>query len=66
VNTTNTISTRVIQGGTGVAVSDWPLPRAVALAGQLGVVSGTALEMVCARRRQLGDAGGRQYRVRGA
>jgi NAD(P)H-dependent flavin oxidoreductase YrpB (nitropropane dioxygenase family) len=42
----------------GVAVSGWPLARAVALTGQLGVVSGTALEVVCARRLQLGDPGG--------
>jgi len=36
----------VIQGGMGVAVSSWPLARAVAAAGQLGVVSGTALDAV--------------------
>lgn len=49
---------RVIQGGMGVAISDWRLARAVAQEGQLGVVSGTALEVVCARRLQLGDPGG--------
>src|SRR5450759_2429520 len=43
---------QVIQGGMGVAVSGWPLARAVASSGQLGVVSGTALEAVCARRLQ--------------
>lgn len=32
----------IIQGGMGVAVSSWPLARAVALEGELGVVSGTA------------------------
>jgi NAD(P)H-dependent flavin oxidoreductase YrpB (nitropropane dioxygenase family) len=42
----------------GVAVSGWQLARAVSRTGQLGVVSGTALEVVCARRLQLGDAGG--------
>lgn len=42
----------------GVAVSGWPLARAVSQAGQLGVVSGTALDMVIARRLQLGDLGG--------
>lgn len=55
---TNTTLPRVIQGGMGVGVSGWPLARAVAGAGQLGVVSGTALEVVCARRLQLGDPGG--------
>lgn len=45
----------LIQGGMGVAVSDWRLARAVASAGQLGVVSGTALDVVFARRLQLGD-----------
>jgi NAD(P)H-dependent flavin oxidoreductase YrpB (nitropropane dioxygenase family) len=49
---------RIIQGGMGVAISDWRLARAVARTGQLGVVSGTALEVVCARRLQHGDPGG--------
>jgi len=48
----------VIQGGMGVAVSSWPLARAVAATGQLGVVSGTALDAVFARRLQDGDPGG--------
>ncbi|HEV2372653.1 MAG TPA: nitronate monooxygenase [Streptosporangiaceae bacterium] len=48
----------LIQGGMGVAVSSWPLARAVAATGQLGVVSGTALEIVLARRLQDGDPGG--------
>src|SRR6266571_3372287 len=48
----------VIQGGMGVAVSSWPLARAVAATGQLGVVSGTALDVVLARRLQDGDPGG--------
>jgi NAD(P)H-dependent flavin oxidoreductase YrpB (nitropropane dioxygenase family) len=47
----------------GVAVSGWPLARAVSLTGQLGVVSGTALELVCARRLQLGDPGGHVHRA---
>ena len=34
----------VIQGGMGVGVSGWPLARAVARTGQLGVVSGVALD----------------------
>lgn len=47
----------LIQGGMGVAVSSWPLARAVAATGQLGVVSGTALDAVIARRLQDGDPG---------
>lgn len=42
----------------GVAVSSWPLASAVARRGQLGVVSGTGLDTVFARRLQLGDIGG--------
>jgi NAD(P)H-dependent flavin oxidoreductase YrpB (nitropropane dioxygenase family) len=49
---------QIIQGGMGVAVSGWPLARAVSRLGQLGVVSGTALAVVLARRLQLGDPGG--------
>ena len=39
----------------GVAVSDWRLANIVARNGQLGVVSGTALDSVLVRRLQLGD-----------
>ena len=53
----------IIQGGMGVAVSAWPLARAVALTGQLGVVSGTALDAVVARRLQDGDPGGHLRRA---
>jgi NAD(P)H-dependent flavin oxidoreductase YrpB (nitropropane dioxygenase family) len=42
----------------GVAVSGWRLARAVSGLGQLGVVSGTALAVVLARRLQQGDPGG--------
>jgi NAD(P)H-dependent flavin oxidoreductase YrpB (nitropropane dioxygenase family) len=42
----------------GVAVSGWTLARAVSRLGQLGVVSGTALAVVLARRLQMGDPGG--------
>ena len=48
----------IIQGGMGVAVSSWALARAVSRLGQLGVVSGTGLDAVVARRLQLGDPGG--------
>ncbi len=53
----------IIQGGMGVAVSNWVLARAVARRGQLGVVSGTGLDTVLVRRLQDGDAGGA---IRGA
>jgi len=47
----------------GVAVSSWELAGAVAREGHLGVVSGTALDTVCARRLQLGDSGGHVRRA---
>lgn len=54
---------RIIQGGMGVGISHWRLARAVALEGQLGVVSGTALDQVLARRLQQGDPGGHMRRA---
>ena len=48
----------VIQGGMGVGVSSWRLASAVAREGQLGVVSGVALDTVLARRLQDGDPEG--------
>jgi NAD(P)H-dependent flavin oxidoreductase YrpB (nitropropane dioxygenase family) len=48
----------IIQGGMGVGVSDWRLARTVSRCGQLGVVSGTALDTVLVRRLQDGDPGG--------
>ena len=53
----------IIQGGMGVAVSNWKLARAVSQAGQLGVVSGTAMENVLARRLQKGDPDGAMRRA---
>ncbi len=53
----------LIQGGMGVAVSSWRLARAVSGQGQLGVVSGTALDVVLARRLQDGDPGGHARRA---
>jgi len=48
----------IIQGGMGIAVSNWKLARKVSLKGQLGVVSGTAIDNVLARRLQDGDLDG--------
>jgi NAD(P)H-dependent flavin oxidoreductase YrpB (nitropropane dioxygenase family) len=42
----------LIQGGMGIAISGWPLARAVSQAGQLGMVSGTAIDSVFVRRLQ--------------
>jgi nitronate monooxygenase len=53
----------IIQGGMGVAVSDWRLARAVSAQGQLGVVSGTALAAILARRLQQGDPDGGMRRA---
>lgn len=50
---------RIIQGGMGIAISDWHLARTVSRAGQLGVISGTALPTVLSRRLQLGDPTGK-------
>jgi len=48
----------IIQGGMGIGVSNWRLANAVASRGQMGVVSGTALDAVFVRRLQLGDPSG--------
>jgi nitronate monooxygenase len=53
----------IIQGGMGVGVSDWRLAGAVSSLGQLGVVSGTALDTILERRLQLGDPGGHMRRA---
>nr|WP_219232516.1 nitronate monooxygenase [Austwickia sp. TVS 96-490-7B] len=47
----------------GVAVSSWQMARAVAHTGELGVVSGTALDAVLARRLQDGDPDGHARRA---
>ena len=54
---------KIIQGGMGAGVSGWRLARAVSIAGGLGVVAGTALDLVMARRLQLGDPGGHVRRA---
>lgn len=53
----------IIQGGMGVAVSGWRLAREVSRAGQLGVVSGTAMDAVLSRVLQEGDPGGHYRRA---
>jgi NAD(P)H-dependent flavin oxidoreductase YrpB (nitropropane dioxygenase family) len=49
---------QIIQGGMGVAVSDWKLAKAVSSHGGMGVVSGTAIDAVLIRRLESGDKGG--------
>lgn len=53
----------IIQGGMGAGVSNWRLARAVALRGQLGVVSGTVIDTIFVRRLQDGDIGGHLRRA---
>lgn len=53
----------LIQGGMGVGVSGWRLAQAVARTGQLGVVSGTALDTLLIRVLQSGDPGGHLRRA---
>jgi nitronate monooxygenase len=53
---------KIIQGGMGVGVSNWRLAQAVSKLGQLGVVSGTALDQLFVRRLADGDVGGHMRR----
>ena len=52
----------IIQGGMGAGVSSWRLAQAVSRLGQLGVVSGTALDQILIRRLQDGDPDGHMRR----
>ena len=54
---------KIIQGGMGVGVSNWILARTVSMLGQLGVVSGVALDTVLVRRLQMGDLDGHVRRA---
>ena len=47
----------------GIGVSSWGLANAVSRRGQMGVVSGTGIDSVLARRLQLGDPGGHMRRA---
>jgi len=53
----------IIQGGMGAGVSDWNLAKTVSKLGHLGVVSGTAIDTIIARRLQTGDHGGNIQRA---
>lgn len=54
---------QIIQGGMGVAVSDWKLARAVSKEGQLGVISGTGIHLIMIARLMEGDIGGHVRRA---
>ncbi len=53
----------IISGGMGVRISWWVMARIVSMMGGLGVVSGTALEIVYPRILQDGDPGGNVRRA---
>lgn len=53
----------IIQGGMGVAISDWNLARAVSMQGHLGVVSGTGIGLIMIARLMDGDRGGHMRRA---
>lgn len=53
----------LIQGGMGVAISDWYLARTVSKLGQLGVVSGTGIRRILVIRLVDGDLAGRVRRA---
>jgi len=46
---------KIIQGGMGVAISNWNLARVVSMHGHLGVVSGTGIILVMIARLMNGD-----------
>ena len=53
----------IIQGGMGVAVSDWKLAQSVSKEGQLGVISGTGIHLIMVARLMDGDIGGHVRRA---
>ena len=53
----------IIQGGMGVAISDWHLANAVSSQGQLGVISGTGIHLILIGRLTEGDPGGHVRRA---
>lgn len=46
---------RIIQGGMGVRISSWKLAREVSQKGELGVISGTAMDTILIRTLQDGE-----------
>ena len=60
---TERIDPDIISGGMGVYISWWPMAKVVSMLKGLGVVSGTALEIVYPRLLQNGDKGGHVRRA---
>ena len=56
---------KIIQGGMGVAISDWNLARTVSMQGHLGVVSGTGIALIMISRLMDGDIEGHTRRALG-
>ncbi len=54
---------KIIQGGMGVAISNWTLAKAVAETGNVGVVSGTGISLIVIGRLMDGDPGGHVRRA---
>lgn len=48
---------KIIQGGMGVRISSWQLAREVSKKGGLGVISGTAMDVIFVRTLQDGEFG---------
>ncbi|MCX5783241.1 MAG: nitronate monooxygenase, partial [Elusimicrobia bacterium] len=55
---TNCADPIIISGGMGAWISRWTMARIVSMMGGLGIVSGTALDIIYARILQNGDPGG--------
>lgn len=49
---------KIIQGGMGVAISNWNLAKVVSMQGYLGVVSGTGIALIMVSRLMRGDMDG--------
>ncbi len=47
----------------GIAVSDWNLAKTVSMEGQMGVISGVALDVALSRRLEMGDLDGSSRRA---
>ena len=54
---------RILTGGMGAGVSNWELARTVGECGQIGVISGTAMDVILTRRLQNGDKDGNMRRA---
>lgn len=54
----------IVQGGMGIGVSTWRLARRVAERGEIGVISGTAIDAVVTRELQDGDPNDRRRVLR--